>query len=258
MNKYLAIAVLFFGGFMSAFAESNSLEPTKYIDSKNAELVSQVNKIIVGAKDEVEKAVLIHDFVRDAVLFGWAGAFYDQKASEVLESKIGYCNTKSTLFVAMLRAAGIPAKQRFVNINAKILEGILNPGTEYVDHSYTEVYLRGSWIKVDSYIVDAKLANAARRKLQKENRVLGYGVHRNGVSNWDGTSDAFSQFLNDGSYKNLSTRDFGVYDDIEAFYRSGNGVNELNFALQLIVRFSIIGANNRAEALRNDMQVSAQ
>jgi transglutaminase-like putative cysteine protease len=256
MNKYLAIAVLFLGGFMSASAWSNSLEPTKYIDSKNLELVLQVNKIVAGAKDEVDKAVLIHDFVRDAVSFGWAGAFYDQKASEVLESKIGYCNTKSTLFVAMLRAAGIPAKQRFVNINAKILEGILNPGTEYVDHSYTEVYLRGSWFKVDSYIVDARLANAARRKLQKENRLLGYGVHRNGVSNWDGTSDAFSQFLNDGSYKNLSTRDYGVYEDIEAFYRSGNGVNELNFGLKLIVRFFVIGANNRAEALRNEVSIN--
>jgi Transglutaminase-like superfamily len=258
MNIFFAFALLFFGGFMSAFAQSNNLAPTKYIDSKNPELVSQVSKIVAGAKNEIEKAVLIHDFVRDEISFGWAGAFYDQKASEVLESKVGYCNTKSTLFVAMLRAAGIPAKQYFVNINAKILEGILNPGTAYVDHSYTEVFLRGTWLKVDSYIIDTKLANAARRKLQKENRVLGYGVHRNGVSSWDGTSDAFSQFLNDGSYKNLSTRDFGIYDDVEAFYRSGNGVNGLNFGTKLIVRFFVIGANNRAEALRNDTQVIAQ
>jgi transglutaminase-like putative cysteine protease len=256
MNKYFALALLFFGSFMSASAGNSNLEPTKYIDSTNSELASQVNKTIAGAKDEVEKAVLIHDFVRDAVSFGWAGAFYDQKASEVLESKIGYCNTKSTLFVALLRAAGIPAKQHFVNINAKILEGILNPGTEYVDHSYTEVYLRGSWFKVDSYIVDAKLANAARRRLQKENRLIGYGVHRNGVSNWDGTSNAFSQFLNDGSYKNLSTRDFGVYEDIDAFYRSGNGVNELAFGLKLVVRFFVIGANHRAKALRDESFVN--
>jgi Transglutaminase-like superfamily len=250
MNKFLIFILLFLGSLMGASAENNHLEPTKYIDSKNADLVLQVNRIVAGAKSDVEKAVLIHDFVRDAISFGWAASFYDQKASEVLESKIGYCNTKSTLFVAMLRAAGIPAKQRFVNINAKILEGILNPGTAYVDHSYTEVFLRGTWLKVDSYIVDAKLATTARRKLQQENRVLDYGVHRYGVSHWDGTSDAFSQFLDDGSFKNLSTRDFGVYEDIEAFYRSGNGVNELNFGMRLVVRFFVFGANRRAEALR--------
>jgi transglutaminase-like putative cysteine protease len=142
---------------------------------------------------------------------------------DALTSKIGFCNTKSTLFVAMLRAAGIPAKQHFVNINAKILSGILNPGTEYVDHSYTQVFLNGAWLKVDSYIVDLKLANAARLKLQQENQLVGYGVHRNGVSTWDGTSDAFSQFLNDGSYKNLSTNDYGVFEDVDAFYRSGKG-----------------------------------
>jgi transglutaminase-like putative cysteine protease len=252
MNKFLVFVWLFLGSPVGAAAESNHLEPTKYIDSKNAALILQVNKIVAGAKSEIEKAVLIHDFVRDTVSFGWSASFYDQKASEVLESKIGYCNTKSTLFVAMLRAAGIPAKQRFVNISAKILEGILDPGTAYVDHSYTEVFLQGTWLKVDSYIVDAKLANSARRKLQQENRVLGYGVHRYGVSNWDGTSNAFSQFLDDGSFKNLSTRDFGVYEDIEAFYRSGNGVNELNFGLRLVLRFFVIGANNRAEALRNE------
>jgi transglutaminase-like putative cysteine protease len=252
MKKYLAFGLLFFGFVMTASAQSNGLEPTKYIDSTNPELVSQVNKIVASAKDEVDKAVLIHNFVRDAISFGWAGAFYDQKASEVLASKIGYCNTKSTLFVAMLRAAGIPAKQRFVNINAEILEGILNPGTEYVDHSYAEVYLGGAWLKVDSYIVDAKLANTARHKLKKENRLLGYGVHRNGVSTWDGTSNAFSQFVNDGSYKALSTKDFGVYEDVDAFYRSGNGVNQLNFVLRLIVRFTISGANKRAEILRDE------
>jgi hypothetical protein len=58
------------------------------------------------------------------------------------------------------------------------------------------------------------------------------------------------------SYKNLSTRDYGVYEDIEAFYRSGNGVNELNFGLKLIVRFFVIGANNRAEALRNEVSIN--
>jgi hypothetical protein len=245
--RLLAGIVLFIGSSMTSATTTTYLEPTLYIDSKHPALVQQVSVLTLGAKDEVEKAIRIHNYVRDEILFGWAGAFYDQKASGVLEAKLGFCNTKSTLFVAMLRAAGIPAKQRFVNINAKILEGILSPGTEFVDHSYTEVLLQGRWIKLDSYIVDKRLAEAARRKLQGEGRMLGYGVHRNGTSDWDGRSDAFSQFLNDGSVANLSTQDFGVFEDVGAFYRSGN---ELNPGLRLIFRWVVASANKRAEALR--------
>ncbi len=233
------------------FARGADLDPTLYIDSGHPKIISQVKALVGAAQDDVERAVRIHDFVRDHIVFGWAGAFYDQKASEVLASGIGYCNTKSTLFVAMLRAAGIPAKQHFVNINSAILEGILNPGTPYVDHSYTEVFLRGKWLKLDSYIVDTKLANAARRRLQGENRLLGYGVHRDGVSHWDGLSDAFSQYLNNGSIQDLSTKDFGVYEDIAAFYRSGQGVNELSFGQRLVVRFYVGSANRKAQALRD-------
>jgi hypothetical protein len=56
----------------------------------------------------------------------------------------------SPAFFAVLRTAEISAKQRFVNIEAKIFEEILNPCTEYVDHSYTEAGLRGAWAQLES------------------------------------------------------------------------------------------------------------
>jgi transglutaminase-like putative cysteine protease len=168
------------------------LAPSLYIDSAHPIIISTTKQVIAGTTDQREAAVRVHDFVRDQVKFGWTSRFYDQKASEILAAKVGYCNTKSTLFVAMLRAAGIPARQVFVDINSAILNGFIDPGMTHVDHSYAEVFLDGKWLRVDSYIVDLPLASKARRALASENRVIGYGVHRDGTSVWNGRKDAFS------------------------------------------------------------------
>jgi transglutaminase-like putative cysteine protease len=168
----------------------------------------------------------------------------------VLDAGVGYCNTKGTLFVAMLRAAGIPARQHFVNINARILAPFIDPGTPYVDHSYVEVWLGGRWWSTDSYIVDRSLHAVAQRRLRESGQVLGFGIHRDGTISWDGRSDSFSQFVRSSDFAALTTRDYGVYDDVGAFYASGNGVNTLNLLLKLGFRFFARAANGRIEALR--------
>jgi Transglutaminase-like superfamily len=220
------------------------------IDSNAPAIVDATKRVIANALSERERAVHIHDFVRDEIKFGWATGFYDQRASEVLAARIGYCNTKSTPFVAMLRAAGIEAQQRFMNIDAAIVRDFLDPGTRYVDHSYTEIKIDGRWLKVDSYVVDRPLAEAARARLQREGKLVGYGVHRNGTSDWDGTKDAFSQFVNDGSYPNLTTKDFGVYADVHAFYASGNGVNAQPWVVRQLIGVLSRKANQRIEQIR--------
>ncbi|MEM8550376.1 MAG: transglutaminase-like domain-containing protein, partial [Verrucomicrobiota bacterium] len=160
------------------------LMPTEYIDSDHPTIVARAESITKDADDQRSKAIYIHDYVRDEVRFGWSSDFYDQKASEVLEEGVGFCNTKSTLMVALLRAAGIPARQRFVDIRSEIIIDFIDPRTDYVDHSFVEVYLDGVWHQIDSYIVDEPLARAARHSLSLEGRVVGYGIHINGTSHW--------------------------------------------------------------------------
>ena len=48
------------------------------------------------------------------------------RASEVLRAKVGYCNTKATLFIALLRAAGVPARQHFVDLRNVLISDFLN------------------------------------------------------------------------------------------------------------------------------------
>lgn len=234
---------------------ANSIEewvtPTKYIDSDHPAIIAAVEKTVGSEIDPAKRAVKIHNFVRDELHFGWSSAFYDQSASQVLSAGLGFCNTKGTLFVAMLRAAGIPARQHFVTINTEIIVDFISPGTAFVDHSYVEVFLNGKWLYVDSYIVDSDLFDSARAALERENRKIGYGIHQNGSKDWDGASHSFVQFVDDGAYSNFTNADFGIYRDVGAFYEDGKAINRLGLFGKLFFSIAKSGANKKIEQLRN-------
>ena len=232
------------------------LTATSYIDSGHPQVIAAAERATAGARTDIERAAKLHDFVRD-IPFGWAPAFDSQAASEVLASGIGFCNTKSTLFAALLRAAGIPARIHFVGISRRTLRGLITPPSAYVDHSFTEVLLDGSWIATDSYNVDPVLHRAAIARLRAENAQVGYGAHINGTCAWDGRSNAFSQFVDDGAVPGLSDADFGLHADIGAFYASGVGRNRPNPISRFAIRLLIIGANRRVRELRKERATSA-
>ncbi|MEM7165636.1 MAG: transglutaminase-like domain-containing protein [Planctomycetota bacterium] len=227
------------------------LQPTAAIDSGSQTIRNLAAQVTQGATSDRDKAVAIHDFVRDQIPFGWQESFYENRASEVLAARIGYCNTKSTLFIALLRAAGIPARQHFVDIDARLLRGIIDPGTPYVDHSFTEVYLEDTWVQTDSYIVDRAMFEAARVQLAAAGWTIGYGIHASGTSSWDGTANAFSQFADDGSSARFTTRDYGVHSDVLTFYRDEEHTwNALSPPARLFIRFGLSQANKAVQRLR--------
>ncbi len=227
-------------------------QASNYVDSNHPAIAELAAKLTKAHLNTVDKAIALHDFVRDEVPFGFSGKFYDQRASEVLRSGRGFCNTKSTLLAALLSAVDIPARQHFVEINADILDGFIDPGTTFVDHSFLEIYLEGKWLKVDSYIVDRRLAEVARQRLRDENKVIGYGVHVNGVSDWDGRSHAFSQFLNDGAHTALAGKDYGIVQDIGVFYAEAPRNNRLTGFTRLAFPLFAATANRRIERLRGN------
>ncbi len=233
------------------------LEATPLVD-RDAPAVREAARRIVGdAASPRERAVRIHDFVRDEIRFGWTRGFYRLRASEVLEAGVGYCNTKSTLFVALLRAAGIPARQHFVQISREILYGLVERPGPFVDHSFSEVFLDGVWVRVDSYVVDRPLEEAARARLQREGRRLGYGLHLGGTTHWDGRSDAFSQLADDGSVADLVGRDYGVHRDTKALYDAGFGDDRLTGLQGWLIPLFIGRADDRVVSLRGAGSASA-
>lgn len=226
------------------------LAATDYIDVDHPEIVLTSKIITRDLDSDLEKAVHIHDFVRDQIRFGFSRRFYDEKASEVLRSCKGYSMTKTTLLVALLRAAGIPARPHFINLRAELMRGVIDLGTPYVDHSFAEVLLERRWHRIDSHVVDKRLADRARARLKAAGESIGYGVHVNGVSDWQGERSAYVQSHNDGSVSYLITQDYGHHTDVGQFYEDSQSCNRLSVIDRLLFAAAVRRANARIERLR--------
>ncbi|KAI8470794.1 MAG: hypothetical protein J3K34DRAFT_521102 [Monoraphidium minutum] len=171
------------------------LQPTRLIDCGHPRVVEAAGAATEGAGDAGQKALLLYFFVRDAIKYGVATKFDMLKASEVLELGYGGAIPKTTLFVALLRACRIPARMRMVSLNFAVNAGYGMPDNVYGDHAYTEVFLEGMWIKLDSYIIDSPLYASASSKIKTLGWAQGYGVHAQGANEWDGFSDSFVQYV---------------------------------------------------------------
>ena len=64
----------------------------------------------------------VYNFVRDEIRFGYNRSD-DLPASEVLADGIGQCNTKSTLFMALLRGLGIACRFHGFTIDKALQRG---------------------------------------------------------------------------------------------------------------------------------------
>jgi hypothetical protein len=238
---------------VSADDPSRFLAPTPVIDADHPAVVRLAAELTAGAEGDRERAIRLHDFVRDEIRFGWQNEFYEVRASEVLAARVGYCHTKSSLFVALLRAAGVPARPHFVDLDARLLAGLIDPGTPFVDHSYAEVWLGGRWVLTDSYIVDPPMFRTAHVRLRAEGRRYGYGVHADGTDRWDGIQDAFSQFIRTSADDQFSRTDSGVHADVVAFYRDRPAAwNPRTRLLRVIGGVAFPNANRAVERIRRE------
>ncbi len=231
-------------------AAAACLAPGGCVDSDHPAIVAAAAQLTTGAGHDAQRAMRLHDFVRDDVVFGWAPGFDRYRASEVLRDRIGFCNTKSTLLAALLRATRIPARIHFATITRKLLDGLIRPPQPYVDHAYVEAWLDGRWVGTDSYNLDRTFHARALARCRAEGRAIGYGVHANGTTEWDGRTPAFSQFVDDGAVPDLSDEDFGCFTDLEAFKATGRGRNVENVPARIAIRLLTRAANRRVVSLR--------
>jgi len=123
------------------------------IQSNNQAIINQAQAITNGLATDYEKAKAIHVWVASNVWYDWdlwAKAQKDNDwayvndastAAKVLNSKRTLCGGYTHLTVALLRAAGIPAK--FVN-------GTYIKDDDAFNHAWYEAYVDGRWIIGDS------------------------------------------------------------------------------------------------------------
>jgi hypothetical protein len=114
-----------------------ALAPAPLIQSDDPRVQAQARQIVGAERDPARAARLIADWVSRGVArqagVGVPGAV------QVLGQRRGDCNEHTVLYVALARAAGIPART---------VAGLLYAGGRFYYHAWAEVYL-GDWVAVD-------------------------------------------------------------------------------------------------------------
>src|ERR1700742_3318056 len=141
------------------------LESTEYLDADHPLVVGLAAKLTHGAESDVERIRAIYLHVRDLpydVLESFRYLAAGQRsASAVLDHGVAFCMGKASLFVALSRAAGVPARVAFQTLESPQKE-FLSPevralwggkrGRPLPWHSLGEAFLNGRWVKLDATI----------------------------------------------------------------------------------------------------------
>ena len=208
--------------------------------SQTKTITEVVDYVIATAPTERERAVALHDVVREGVRFGFNKYFDASSPDYTLACGYGHCNPKSRLLVVLFRTIGLECYQHFVVLPKEILRDAI-PASRFwmipteLSHSYVEVRVEGSWCAIDSYIVDTPLLRGALALLETQGRTLGYGTRSDATNVWDGQSDAFSQFD-----RCLLIEDHGRVDDVDAYFRDRRYRNRA-FGLHFNTMFKMMG-----------------
>lgn len=207
-------------------ADAPLLAPTKLLDFRHPAIERWVRErgltnLEMGPGERIS---VIYRFVRDEIAFGY-NASDDLSASQVLAEGYGQCNTKTTLLMALLRAAGIPCRFHGATVEKALQRGVV-PELVYslappsILHGYAEVWFEGAFRALEGVILDAAYLDGLRRAFPVEGAFLGYGAGTCSLASppndWRG-EDTFIQ-------RTGIDADFGTYESPDGFY-AAHGTN---------------------------------
>jgi len=125
------------------------LEPSPYIESDNPQIASLAGLLVANSTTYREVVSRIADFVSSTLTYDESLAelpgYYSLGALWALNARVGACLQFARLFVALARAAGVPAR---------VVEGFSLQAPEVAraryTHAYAEVYVPGyGWVFVE-------------------------------------------------------------------------------------------------------------
>lgn len=230
-------------------------EPTPLLDYRSPSLIKLIEDRGWRGWPEPERLRAIYEFVRDEIAFGY-NASDDVPASQVLRDGYGQCNTKSTLFMALVRGAGGPATRLHgFTVHKELQRGVVPAllfllAPKEILHSWVEVHLGNEWIRLEGLILDLPLLRAIQRKFPDcSGRFCGFGIatadFRNPPVEWTG-GDTFIQ-------RESIAQDLSLYDSPDEFYRT-HGTN-LGGIRELLFRHAVRHLmNRRVRKIRNGLR----
>lgn len=229
----------------------NYLKETKVLDYSNIAVQRLLEQRGWGKLDTAACVKAIYNFVRDEIKFGY-NVSDDIPASQILKDGYGQCNTKATLLMALLRAAGVPNRIHGFTIDKALQKGAIT-GIWYrlsprnILHSWVEVRVNGQWYFLEGVILDKPYLNRLQeRNSDCKTTFCGFGVYTDNFENPPVEWNNNNTFIQD---KGIN-QDFGVFDTPDEFYaRHRQQLNTIKrFVFRNIVRHIM---NNNVENIRN-------
>ena len=196
------------------------LTETPMLDFSNPAIQNLIRQRGWRALGEFERIRAIYNYIRDEIPFGY-NAGDDLPASRVLADGYGQCNTKGTLFMALLRGCAVPCRIHGFTIDKRLQRGAMT-GLVYalapknVFHSWVEVYLDGVWYELEAFILDkAYLERLLAANPECCGAFCGYGVAVRDFQHLLIDFDRCNTYIQSEGI----TRDFGLYDSPDALLR---------------------------------------
>ncbi|RVW05907.1 transglutaminase-like domain-containing protein [Rhodococcus xishaensis] len=200
------------------------LQPTPILDYDHPSVRALVAKRGWRDLPHGTRIGAVYDFVRDEIGFGY-NTSDALTASQVLDDGYGQCNTKTSLLMALLRAVEVPCRFHGATIDKRLQKGVVD-GILYrlaprdILHSWAEVRFEDRWVDLEGVILDADYLTGLRNTVASGRAFLGYGAGTENIDDppvaWTGNDTAIQ--------KTGVNREFGTYDDPDAFYRE-HGTN---------------------------------
>lgn len=195
------------------------LQETKMLNFSHSSLQKLIKENQWLEEEDFFKIQKIYNFVRDDIAFGYNT---DDKisASEVLNDGYGQCNTKATLFMALLRAVGIPCRIHGFTIDKKLQKGamtglIYKLAPQSIIHSWVEIQFMEDWYNLEGFILDYQYLKKLQEKFSDcKTSFCGYGAATDNLQNpqvdWN-ANDTYIQ-------KEGINHDFGVFNSPDEFF----------------------------------------
>ena len=195
------------------------IQETKLLDYNSPLVKGLVSELLQPQMETKEKVKVIYEYVRDQIAFGYNED--DQiPASQVLKDGYGQCNTKSTLLMALFRAAGLPCRIHGFTIDKALQKGAIKgiwyrlAGREIL-HSWVEVKVDSKWYFLEGVILDKPYLNALQAKFPEcKTTFCGYGAYTNSFEKPEIEWNLNHTYIQAEGI----VQDFGVFDDPDTFY----------------------------------------
>lgn len=195
------------------------LTSTQLLDIDNQRLQALIDSRGWRNLNEYERIGSAYNFVRNEIKFGY-NETDDLPASVVLEDGIGQCNTKGTLFMALLRALSIPCRLHGFTIDNTLQKGAIPNSIFFLSpkkilHSWVEVRYAGEWLELEGFILDEGYLNSVRNKFgHLKKSFKGFAIATSCLNDppviWQGKSTYIQ--------KEGIIDDFGIFESPDAFY----------------------------------------